>query len=260
MNDKLSIHVPCVKEIDGVFSSSNHEVVIEAPYALWVNGRQILSVMTSPSHLEDFVVGYLYTEGMIKSVDDIESLQIEKQTIRVLTTGKVVIRGGKKTILSGCGGDSSAFDIAKLPKVASDLVLDPVWLHQSIKSVLDSDLHIRTGGIHVVGLVSGDEMITKTEDIGRHNALDRVIGYALRTGWDLSRTCVLISGRISSEMSRKCILAGIPVIASRGATTSLAIEMATATGLTIIGFIRGGKMNIYTSPERVAGAGVLTTE
>ena len=253
MTDELSVQVPCIKEFDGVFSSSCHEVVIESPYALWVNGRQILNVMTSPSHLEDFVVGYLYTEGMIKSIDDIESLQMEKNAIKILTVDKVVIRGGKKTILSGCGGDSSAFDIAKLPKISSDMVLDPTWLHKAIRITLDSDLHVKTGGIHVVGLISKNEMITKTEDIGRHNALDRVIGYALRTGWDLTQTCVLISGRISSEMSRKCILAGIPIIASRGATTSLAIEMASFTGLTIIGFIRGGKMNVYTSPQRVIG-------
>ena len=71
-NPDISLTVPCLKEIDGVFSRSDHEVVIEVPFALWVNGRQILSVMTSPSRLEDFVIGYLYTEGMIKAVDDIE--------------------------------------------------------------------------------------------------------------------------------------------------------------------------------------------
>ncbi len=254
MEGNLSIHVPCRKEMDGIFSQSEHEVVIESPYSLWVNGRQILSVMTSPASLEDFVLGYLYTEGLIKNVDDIESFQIEGQTIRVLVTEKIHVRGRKKTILSGCGGDSSSFDITRLPKVQSDLILDPSWLHEALKSVLDSDLHQKTGGIHVVGLISRNNIIVKTEDIGRHNALDRVIGYALRTGADLSRTCVLISGRISSEMSRKCILAGIPIIASRGATTSLAIEMGNATNLTIIGFIRGGKMNIYTAPERIIGA------
>ncbi|PKL60120.1 MAG: formate dehydrogenase family accessory protein FdhD [Methanomicrobiales archaeon HGW-Methanomicrobiales-4] len=254
MPEKLSIHVPCIIEKDGVFSSSEHEVVIETPYSLWVNGRQILNVMTSPNQLEDFVVGYLYTEGLIKKVDNIESLQIEGQTIRVLITEKIHIRGRKKTILSGCGGDSSSFDITRLPKVQSDLILDPAWLHTALKIVLDSELHVKTGGIHVVGLISSTEIIVKTEDIGRHNALDRVIGYALKTEVDLSRTCALISGRISSEMSRKCILAGIPIIASRGATTSLAIESGNATGLTIIGFIRGGKMNIYSTPGRIIGA------
>lgn len=254
MSEELSIHVSCVKEIDGVFSPSDHEVVIETPYALWVNGRQILSVMTSPNRLDDFIVGYLYTEGLIKKVDDIESLQIEGQTIRVLTAEKIYIRGNKKIVLSGCGGDSSSFDLKKLPKINSGLILDPTWLHRVIKNILDSELHVRTGGIHVVGLISSTQIITKTEDIGRHNALDRVIGYALKTGVELNKTCVVISGRISSEMSRKCILAGIPVIASRGATTSLAIEMGDAKGLTIIGFVRGGKMNIYTAPERVLGA------
>ena len=254
LSEKLSLHVPCLIEKDGVFSSSEHEVVIETPYSLWVNGRLILSVMTSPNRLEDFVLGYLYTEGLIKHVDNIESLQIEGQNIRVLITEKIHIKGRKKTILSGCGGDSSSFDITKLPKVHSDLKLDPVWLHRALKIVLDSELHVKTGGIHVVGLISSSEIIVKTEDIGRHNALDRVIGYALRTGVDLTCTGVLISGRISSEMSRKCILAGIPIIASRGATTSLAIDMGNATGLTIIGFIRGGKMNVYTAPERIIGA------
>jgi len=212
--------------------------------------------MTSPSRIEDFVIGYLYTEGIIKTFSDIESIQIEKQSIRVLANVKMGVRAGKKIILSGCGGDSSYVDPKKLPRINSDLILSPTWLHQAIRAVLDSELHVRTGGIHVVGLVNSSEIITKTEDIGRHNALDRVIGFALREGWDLSRTCVIISGRISSEMARKCIMAKIPVIASRGATTSLAIALAEVTGLTVIGFIRGSKMTIYTSPERVSGIGM----
>jgi FdhD protein len=258
MSDDLSVHRVCIKEIDGSFTEGEHEVVIESPYALWVNGRQIASVMTSPSRLEDFIVGYLYTEGMIRDIDAIDSLQLEAQAIKVITRERIQITGRKKTILSGCGGDSSAFDIKKLPVIRSDLKIDPAWLHKAVKNVLDSDLHVKTGGIHVVGLISESEILTKTEDIGRHNALDRVIGYALRSGVDLSRTCVVISGRISSEMSRKCIMAGIPVIASRGATTTLAIESADATGLTIIGFVRGGRMNIYTAPFRITGARVVT--
>lgn len=253
MTKELSIKVPCIVESDGSFRSSTHEVVLETPYSLWLNGRLILTVMTSPSRIEDFVAGYLYTEGIIRAFSDIESIQIEKQAIRVLAKVKPGVRAGNKIILSGCGGDSSYVDPKKLPRIKSDLILSPVWLHQAIRAVLDSELHVRTGGIHVVGLVNSTEIITKTEDIGRHNALDRVIGFALREGCDLSRTCVIISGRISSEMARKCIMANIPVIASRGATTSLAIALAGVTGLTIIGFVRGSKMTIYTRAERVSG-------
>ena len=96
-------------------------------------------------------------------------------------------------------------------------------------------------------------MIARSEDIGRHNALDRVIGYALRNNVDLSRTYAICSGRISSEMVRKCLIANIPIIISRGATTTLAIEIAAKTGLCVIGFVRSSKMNIYSHPERVQG-------
>jgi FdhD protein len=89
------------------------------------------------------------------------------------------------------------------------------------------------------------------EDIGRHNALDKVIGYGLKHGVDFSRTIVTCSGRLSSEMVRKCLIANIPIIASRGATTTLAISMGEQSGLTIIGFVRGPKMNIYTGVERI---------
>jgi FdhD protein len=98
-------------------------------------------------------------------------------------------------------------------------------------------------------------MVCIAEDIGRHNALDRIIGYGLLNNVSFSRTFVVSSGRVSSEMARKCLIAGIPLIASRTATTSLAVEMAEKTGLTIIGFVRSDQMNIYTHPERVRGAG-----
>jgi FdhD protein len=89
------------------------------------------------------------------------------------------------------------------------------------------------------------------EDIGRHNALDKAIGYGLKHDVDFSRTIIASSGRISSEMIRKCLIANIPIIASRGATTTLAIRLGEQSGLTILGFVRGQKMNIYTGIERI---------
>ncbi|WP_370575567.1 formate dehydrogenase accessory sulfurtransferase FdhD, partial [Methanomethylovorans sp.] len=90
------------------------------------------------------------------------------------------------------------------------------------------------------------------EDIGRHNALDRAIGYALEQDIDLSGTYVICSGRISSEMVRKCLVANIPLIVSRGATTTLAVDIAKARGLTVVGFVRGKKMNIYSRADRIS--------
>lgn len=245
--------LPCLVEEEGRFVERIHEVIIEEQYTVWVNGRKILNAMTSPTRLEEFVIGYLVTEGIINDCREIDSLQVIDHNIRVLTDRKVHLLGGTKTVLSGCGGDSSYLDPSRLPDIRSDLCIPFDQIHRDVKDVLASPLHILTGGIHVVGLSGENQIFTVAEDIGRHNALDRVVGFAKLNGIDLSQTYVIISGRISSEMARKCLIAGIPMIVSRGATTTLAINLADGKGLTIAGFVRGRKMNVYTHPERIIG-------
>ncbi len=263
--------VPCIKYASGSMVSSFHEVVMEVPLAVFVNGRHALTAMVSPIMLEEFITGFLYTERIIRKLEDIESLHIEKSrekdknnidnsekmddisplSASVLTKDPFSIMLSEKTVLSGCGGDSSYIDSDRIPKIQSDLVTDISTIKSIMKETLVSDLHTRTGGIHIVGLFGPEGKICVIEDIGRHNALDRVIGYGLKHGVDFSRTIVTCSGRLSSEMVRKCLVANIPVIASRGATTTLAISMGEKAGLTIIGFVRSQKMNIYTGAERI---------
>nr|WP_319375062.1 formate dehydrogenase accessory sulfurtransferase FdhD [uncultured Methanoregula sp.] len=243
--------LPC-KRIDGdLCEDADHEVIEEVPLALFVNGRHAMTAMMSPVMLEEFVTGYLFTEQIIKGVDEIESIKIEKNRMSVITTNLFKVLGPKKTILSGCGGSTSFIDTEKLPKIHSDYRVTRANIWNAGKAVLNSELHRLTGGIHIVALLDGEKILAVSEDIGRHNALDRVIGYGLRNNIDLSKTYVLVSGRISSEMVRKCLIANIPIITSRGATTTLAVETAQKTGLTVVGFSRGGKMNVYTHPERV---------
>jgi FdhD protein len=246
--------VRCTREKAGTFTESEHEVVLEIPLTITVNGRHALTVMTSPVMVRELVIGLLYTERIIQEPDDIESIQIEPDRVSVLTTNPFKILISKKTVLSGCGGSSSFLDVAKLPKITSDLVIDVDDIRAGMKQALQSDLHAKTGGVHIVGLFNADGAVCIAEDIGRHNALDRVIGYGLLNTIQFSRTFVVSSGRVSSEMARKCLIAGIPIIVSRSATTSLAVEMAEKTGLTIIGFARSDQMNIYTNPKRVREA------
>jgi FdhD protein len=144
-----------------------------------------------------------------------------------------------KTVLSGCGSDTSYIDPDRLPKVQSDMTAELSTITKMMKETLISDLHTRTGGIYIVGLFGPDGKICIVEDIGRHNALDKVIGYGLKHNMDFSKTIVTCSGRLSSEMIREFLIANIPIIASRGATTALAISMGEQAGLTIIGFVRG---------------------
>ncbi len=243
--------IPC-RRINGEVSEEIlHEVIEEMPFALFLNGRHIMTAMMSPGNIEDFVTGYLFTEQVIKGVGEIESIRIEQNRISVLTTNLFKVVGPKKTILSGCGGSTSYIDPEKLPKIHSDFSITTAFITDMVKNTLNTELHKITGGIHVVALAGPEKILAISEDIGRHNALDRVIGYAMRNAIDLSRTFIVVSGRISSEMARKCLVANIPIVVSRGATTTLAIEIAGKNGLTIAGFVRGVKMNVYTHPDRI---------
>ncbi|WP_406660976.1 formate dehydrogenase accessory sulfurtransferase FdhD [Methanolobus sp. ZRKC3] len=243
--------IDCIKGDGASFELEKHPVIEEMPLAVKVNGRQALTAMISPDMLREFVIGFLYTEGIIKGIDEIESIKIEDSNASVLTTNPFKILASKKTVLSGCGGTMSYLDIAKLPEIRSSLTIDSQTIRNSVKEGLDSQLHVLTGGIHVVALYNSDGRMYAVEDIGRHNALDKIIGYALENNIDLSSTYIICSGRISSEMARKCLIANIPIVVSRGATTTLTVDIARSRGLTIVGFVRSKKMNIYSGGERI---------
>ncbi len=243
--------VDCIKGDDGAFDIEKHPVIEELPLAVTVNGRHALTAMISPDMINEFIIGFLYTEGIIKDIDEIESIKVDRNSAGILTKNPFKILVSKKTVLSGCGGTMSYLDIEKLPRIRSNLKLNSENIRDSLKECLSSQLHILTGGIHVVGLYSEKGMVKIVEDIGRHNALDKIIGYALDNEIDLSSTFVICSGRISSEMVRKCLTANIPVIVSRGASTTLALEIARSCELTVVGFVRGKKMNVYTCAGRI---------
>ncbi|NMX21800.1 formate dehydrogenase accessory sulfurtransferase FdhD [ANME-1 cluster archaeon GoMg4] len=247
--------VECLKFRKGMCVETTHEVVKEEPLALYVNGKHFVTAMLSPEMKREFVMGHLFTEGVIRGIRDIESLQTEENIAQVILTNPLKVFAARKTIVSGCGGESSFLDESRLPKIRSSVKIDADDMSLGVKSILNSQVHRITGGVHLVGLFDKSNrkyvQICIVEDIGRHNALDKVIGYGLLRDIDLEKTFVTCTGRISSEMVLKCSVANIPVVASRGATTSLAIELAEKTGLCVIGFVRGEKMNIYTHAERV---------
>ena len=247
--------LPCIKYEDGSFASVLHPVVDEVPVSVIVNGRTAATMMTSPAMLKELAVGFLLTEGLIRSLDEIEALAERENSVEVITKNPQKLLFSKKSVLSGCGGTTSFLDTRRLPRISSDLVVAPVTIVASVKELLNSPLHRLTGGVHGVGLVRADgDVVSFVEDIGRHNALDRVIGFAALNRIETAGCFVVCTGRISSEMARKCLRARIPLIVSRGATTTLAVELAKKGGLAIVGFVRAGRMNIYAHPERVAEA------
>jgi FdhD protein len=246
--------LPCIR-VDGILvEQCLHDVAEELPVALFINGRHAMTAMLSPVRGEDFVIGYLVTEQVIKSMKEIESIKIEKNRISVLTKNLFKVPPSKKTILSGCGGSTSFIDVEKLPKIHSDFSVSAEAITAALRFVTDPDSHRPACGLYSVALFGSQGVIHVAEDIGRYNAVDRIIGYALRNGIFLSQMFVVSSGPISSEMVRKCLTANIPVVVSCSATTTLSVEIADKTGMTVIGFARGEKMIIYTHPERVSGA------
>lgn len=243
--------INCIKFNGERITESEDKVVIEEPLSIFVNGKHFVTTMITPQKKKEFVIGHLFSEGIMSGVEELESLQIEESIANVILSSSLKVLAAKKLIVSGCGGGTSFLDESKLPKISSDLKMDAYEVFKGIKSISRSDLHRITGGVHVVGLFDKESRICISEDIGRHNALDKVIGYGLIANIDFEDTFVACTGRISSEMALKCSVANIPVVASRGATTSLAIEIAEKTGLCIIGFVRGERMNVYTNRARV---------
>lgn len=247
--------VNCVKFRDREFVEAKHEVAEEAPLAISVNGTHFVTAMLSPEMKREFVIGHLVSEGIIKNLAELESLEIEGHSASALVAHFLPAISGKKFIVSGCGGGASFLDESKLPVITSRLKLEQDAVFAAVKATLTSRVHRITGGVHLVGLFvpAGHEAkpICIAEDIGRHNALDKVIGYGLLHDAPFDHAFVACSGRVSSEMALKCAKMNIALIASRGATTSLAVTLAEKTGLCIIGFVRGETLNVYTHAERI---------
>lgn len=244
----------CIKLDGEVRRESLCPVVLEAPLSIFINGRHFATAMISPALREEFVVGHLYSERIISGRRELESLEVEGDVARAMISHPLRAIVPRRPIVSGCGGVASFLDQAKLPRIDSDLKIDIDRAREAMAAISLSQLHVATGGVHCVGLFGDGEPII-IEDIGRHNALDKAIGSALmrRDGLDFSKSYVACTGRVSSDMALKCSVAGIPLVVSRGATTSLAISIAQRTGLCIIGFLRGKRMTVYSHSQRLEG-------
>ena len=230
-------------------------VVIEEPLEILVNGRNLSITMRTPGNDEELAAGFLFTEGLIQNRSQILSIGGAGNQVRVVLDHEPVIQP-RLTMTSACGvcGKSSidALFAAGCPVVPSGTFrIDADILH-TLPARLKSDQTVfhQTGGLHAAGLfdATGNLKVIR-EDVGRHNAVDKVIGAALSK--DRSRNLILVSGRAGFELVQKAAMAGIPVLAAVGAPTTLAIETARRANMTLAGFLRDGRFNIYAGEERI---------
>jgi FdhD protein len=228
-------------------------VAVETKVRISVNGRHALSLYCSPQMIREFVVGVVINEGLISGGWCAERISIEYgDDINVDIPATGTIAEGEKTVTSGCAGGISLN--RKLPdeKISDLSVFDLRDIKELYRQFQKrSEGYKATGGVHSAALADSQTILVFTEDIGRHNAVDKVIGYALLEDIPFPGKIMLASGRLSSEIVSKCARCGIPLIISRAAPTSLSVEIAEASGLTLIGFARGDRMNIYTGRQRI---------
>ena len=232
----------------------------EFPLTIMLNSEQLVTVLCSPGELEALAVGFLFSEGIIKAREEITGLTLdaERGIVRIRTAEDKTADGklfGKRVLTTGCGRGMAFYSYADLDrkkKVLSDLKVTPEAIGSlSRRFQGSSELYRTTHGVHSAALCDPDNILFFAEDIGRHNAVDKVLGRCLLEGTAVADRILITSGRISSEILFKAAGSGIPFLVSKSAPTDMGVELAGELGITLIGFVRGGGMNVYAGRERI---------
>lgn len=235
-------------------------VAAESGFTLLVNGRQIVTLLCTPSNLDAMAIGFLLSEGILKNRASFLGIQVNQSefTVDVTLTDlpeDLDVAFHKKTITSGCGRGITFSDVASLrdlPPIRSGTIISPKRIRDLLEEFRSiSALFRQTGGVHSAALADQEGIHLYAEDIGRHNAVDKLIGKAFLENIPVRDNILLSSGRISGEIMTKVIRNHIPILVSRTAPTCMSITNAEDHGVTLVGFARGNRMNIYTHPQRI---------
>jgi FdhD protein len=224
------------------------EVVREQPLVVYVNEEKFATILCSPIKLDCLVVGYLWLEKVIASLDDVARLEVSEVDGRAdVTLTREVELPTERILTSGCGGGITfRIDPRLFPKLHSSLKVRPEQLFQRMKELYAEAIHYRASrGIHGAALTDGDRLLVVAEDVGRHNAVDKVKGEALLKGIPTTDRVLLSTGRISSEMLLKAARMGVPLAASRTSPTEMAVSLAEQLGITVVGYLRPESLNLY---------------
>ncbi|WP_024954027.1 formate dehydrogenase accessory sulfurtransferase FdhD [Sulfurospirillum arcachonense] len=238
-------------------------VIREVKLEIIVNDKNVGSLMAVCVDLKELAVGYLMSEAIIENVKDISKIEIvdvDTKTFQVRIDAKVVEANIERldlegVIVSGCGRAVST-QISKIAIDAAvmqdDFSIDTTLLFEEMgKFYTQCPLYEQTGCVHTAKLYYDENTYFIGEDIAQHNTIDKAVGKARLAGVDVTKSFLMVSGRLSSEMVAKAVMHQIPILASRTASTCRGVNIADKFGLTLIGFVRGDKMNIYRNPQRI---------
>jgi len=239
------------------------ETIVEAPVGLTVNGKTWLTFMCTPIEQEALALGFLYTEGVIQSIEEVEHYRVCPAGDNVdVWLSHEAEKPAHWIHTSGCTGGMTSqrldqlvpVDVDRYDESASkdELRLNAEQIGHLIARLLESqDIYRTAGGVHASALCEGEQVCVVAEDIGRHNTLDKIAGRCLIDTIPMAGKVLLTTGRVSSEMIQKSARIGAPVVISRTSPSTLSIEMAQRWGITLIGYARRDRFRIFSHPERI---------
>jgi FdhD protein len=256
--------VPILRLTEAGKSSVDDDVVREFPLTIILNNQELVTLLCSPKNLDYLAVGFLFSEGLLKGKDDIKKVIVDDRrgVIRVETeaedkqASEMVF---KRFITSGCGRGASfysAADAGTQVKVESQVSISALEVFELAREFQrHSETYRATHGVHSAALCDTKSILIFSEDIGRHNAIDKIFGECILKDIPTDDRMIITSGRISSEILLKVAKRNIPLLVSKSAPTDLGVKLANDLGITLIGFVRGKRMNIYSNDWRVVSHG-----
>jgi FdhD protein len=231
-------------------------VVRELPLTIFLNKQELVTLFCSPTNLKYLVVGCLFSEGLIQGKGDIKKITVDDRrgVVRVET------EEDKGRRIGSSGGRGASFSSAPgakdRPKVESETKISPHEIFTLMDEfVQSSGLFMATGGVHSAALCDTKGMLLFRDDIGRHNAIDKIFGECILKNTPADDHIIITSGRISSEIVLKVARKNIPLLISKSAPTNLGVRLADDLGMTLVGFVRGKTMNVYTHSWRIVPDG-----
>ncbi len=258
--DKLTERFPILR-LSGKRSDSVEDVVVrESPLTIVLNDHELATLLCTPVELKHLAIGFLFSEGLVESRAGIKKVVVDDRVGVVRVEADCTEEPGgdavfKRFITSGCGRGTSFYSAADVQgqfKVESRTEISPSEVLALVKDFQHrSQVYRVTGGVHSAALCDTGDILVFSEDIGRHNAIDKVFGECVLNGIATDDRIVVTSGRISSEILLKVARRNVPVIVSKSAPTNLGLKLAGDLGVTLVGFVRGGRMNVYTHDWRI---------
>ncbi len=230
-------------------------VIEESLVSIYVNAQELATIMCSPIEQEVLALGFLYNEGVIETLAEVALVQanVARSVVDVFLKRNDFEPPRRVVLTSGCGGGVTLQQLTEAhPPLQTDFAATPQIILERMRDLQGAArLYNQVRGVHTAVLANRERLLVSAEDVGRHNAVDKIAGKALQAGIDTTDTLILTSGRISSEMLGKARRMGVPLVVSRTSPTSISIRLAQAWNICVVGYVRQGSMRVYTCPQRL---------